>query len=79
MTSQPQYIVGTMMEMPAREDSIFVRVSTAEKEALKEGADRDDLSLSDWLRKLGKKRLQELGIELQKTPAKKRAPKKTSR
>lgn len=79
MTIQSQYFAGTMTEMPAREDSIFVRVSTSEKEAFREGADTDDLSLSDWLRKLAKKRVQELGIEIKKPASQKRAAKKTSK
>lgn len=58
--------------MAAREESIFVRASGAEKDAFKRGAEADDLSLSDWLRKLAKKRLIELQIEI-KSSGKKRA------
>lgn len=58
-----QHVVDdTLQSMGNRDESVFIRVSQDEKVLFKRGSEEDDLSLSDWFRKLGKKRLKELGI-----------------
>lgn len=46
--------------------AINIRVSEAEREAFQRAATLDDQSVSDWLRKLGKRRVEELGLTSQK-------------
>jgi 4-alpha-glucanotransferase len=70
------YIADIINPMPTRkrkDEGVFIRLSAVEKEAIQTAANHDERTLADWLRRLARHKLRELGLlsEPEKKPKKK--------